>query len=402
MKKTIITCLLLTVLLAVSVPAAFAQATRELSIECNVSGAAVYLNGNLAGYTKPNFAAQLRPGTYTVRVQMERYGTFENVIKISSRPVHLSINLVSDVAVQQPQGRFNLTVTTNVAGAKVYVNDASVGTAPLAREVERGNYTVRVTAPGYQDYQVSVNVTGNTVVNAVLQADLLQLTVNSNVAGAHVYVNNASVGTAPITRQVDRGNYTVRVTAPGYQDYQVSVNVTGNTVVDAVLQATFQQLTVNSNVAGARVYVNNALVGTAPITRQVERGSYTVRVTAPGYQDYQASVNVTGNTVVNAMLEANLVSVRIVIPDGFLDDSNNRDVNTRDGNSTDWDFTNRNSRYQIRLYVDGQFSSNSSFSVAPGRHNIRISSGSFSFDADFNFLQGRSYVLEPMFSWNVR
>jgi len=344
MKKTIMTCLLLTALLATSVPAAFAQSTREFSIECNVSGAAVYLNDDLAGYTRPNFTAQLRPGTYRVRVQMEHYKTFENVIKISFRAVHLSVNLVSEGAVQgqQPQGRFNLTVTTNVAGARVYVN-------------------------------------------------------------------NASVGTAPITRQVDRGTYTVRVTASGYQDYNVSVNVTGNTVVDAVLEATFQRLTVNSSVAKARVYVNNSSVGTAPITRQVKRGTYTVRVTAPGYQDYQVSVTVTGNTVVNAVLEANLVSVRIVIPDGFLDDGDNRDGNNWDGNGTNWDgngsnweSNNRNSRYQIRLYVDGQFSDTSSFSIAPGKHNIRISSGSFSFDADFNFLQGRSYVLEPVFSWNVR
>ena len=277
MKKTIITCLLLTALLATSVPAAFAQSTREFSIECNVSGAAVYLNDNLAGYTRPNFTAQLRPGTYRVRVQMEQYGTFEDVIKMSSRAIHLSVNLAREGAVQgqQPQGRFNLTVTTNVDGARVFVNNDSVGTAPLALQVDRGTYSVRVTAPGYQDYQVSVTVTGNTVVNAVLAA--------------------------------------------------------------------------------------------------------------------------------------NLVSVRIVIPDGFLDDGDNWDGDNWDGNGTNWDgngsnweSSNRNSRYRIRLYVDGQFSDTSSFSIAPGKHNIRISSGSFSFDADFNFLQGRSYVLEPVFSWNVR
>ena len=187
------------------------------------------------------------------------------------------------------------------------------------------------------------------------------------------------------------------------------MNVTGDTVVDAVLEATFQQLTVNSSVARARVYVNNSSVGTAPVTRQVKRGPYTVRVTAPGYQDYEVSVTVTGNTVVNAVLAANLVSVRIVIPDGFLDDGDNWDGDNWDGNGTNWDgngsnweSNNRTSRYQIRLYVDGQFSDTSSFSIAPGKHNIRISSGSFSFDADFNFLQGRSYVLEPVFSWNVR
>jgi len=63
-------------------------------------------------------------------------------------------------------------------------------------------------------------------------------------------------------------------------------------------------------------------------------------------------VSVAGNTAVNARLQASSVSVRVVIPPGFLGDRDNRD--------------------QIRLFVDGQSYSTLSFSLPAGRHNLRI------------------------------
>ncbi len=151
-------------------------------------------------------------------------------------------------------------------------------------------------------------------------------------------------------------------------------------------------LRVTANVAGAQVFVNNTPMGTAPASMKVDRGNYLVRVSAPGYQDYLTAVSVAGNTAVNARLQANSVSVRVVIPPGFLDDRDNRDRDNRD----------RDNRDQIRLFVDGQSYSTLSFSLPAGRHNLRITSNGFSFSADFDFAPGRSYMLEPEFYWKTR
>jgi hypothetical protein len=324
MKKNMVLLLLLTAFLAASVVPAFAQARGAFSIVCNVTGARVYLNGELAGYTKPTFSALLKPGTYQVRITMERYQPFETVINMSANPLNLPVNLVPEGGTTQRPGRFNLTVSANVAGAQVFVNNAPVGTTPLSMQVSRGNYSVRVTAPGYQDYLAAVNVLGHTAVNAVLQGYLLQLAVNSNVAGA-------------------------------------------------------------------QVYVNNALSGTAPFVGSFAPGSYAVRVSAPGYTDASTVVNLNRNETITLMLQASYVSVQIVIPQDFLD----REHRGRDNRS-------RDPREQIRVFVDGQPYNDLSFSLTAGRHNLRIASGAFSFESDFDFAPGRNYVLEPMFSWRVR
>jgi len=91
MKRKIVLFLLLAAFLATGLVPAFAQARGAFSIICNVTGARVYLNGELAGYTKPTFSALLKPGTYRVRITMERYQPFETVINMSSGPLNLPV-----------------------------------------------------------------------------------------------------------------------------------------------------------------------------------------------------------------------------------------------------------------------------------------------------------------------
>jgi hypothetical protein len=389
MRKNTVLLLLLAVLLAASVAPAFAQVRGAFSIVCNVTGARVYLNGELAGYTKPTFSALLKPGSYRVRVTMDKYQAFETVINMSANPLNLSVNLVPEGGIIQQPGRFNLTVTSNVAGAQVFVNNAPVGTTPLSMRVNRGNYSVRVSAPGYQDYLASVNVVGPTSVNAVLQGRQFQLAINCNVAGAQIYVNNALAGTAPFIGTFAQGTYTVRASAPGYAEASTVVNLNRNETISLTLQGRLLQLAVNCNVAGAQIYVNNALAGTAPFIGAFPPGFYAVRASAPGYSDASTVVNLNlRSETVNLVMQSTLVSVQIVIPRDFFD--------RRRGDSRDYD------REQLRLYVDGQPYDDFTFSLPAGRHNLRLAIGGISLSADYDFDPGRSYVLEPVFGWSQR
>jgi hypothetical protein len=389
MRKKIILFLLLAAFLAAS--PAFAQVRGAFSIVCNVTGAKVYLNGELAGYTKPTFSALLQPGTYRVRVVMERYQPFETVVNMTAIPLNLPVKLVPEGMVSPPPARFNLTVTANVAGAQAFVNNALVGTVPLSMQVDKGTFSVRVSAPGYQDYETTVSVAGNASVNAVLQGlppRLLQLAVNCNVSGAQIYVNNALAGTAPFVGAYPPGSYMVRASAPGLADASAAVHLSRNETVTLVLQGRpgrLLQLAVSCNVSGAQIYVNNALAGTAPYIGAYPAGSYTVRASAPGYFDATTVLNLGRNETVSLVLQPSLASVQVVIPPDFLD------------------FRGKGGpREQLRLFVDGQPYDNLSFSLPAGTHNLRVGSGGFSFAADFDFEAGRSYVLEPVFSWSER
>lgn len=59
-----------------------------------------------------------------------------------------------------------------------------------------------------------------------------------------------------------------------------------------ILGGSNQTVTVNSNVNGAEVHLNDALLGVTPLTTSLKRGQEGVlRVTAPGYQPYQIALN---------------------------------------------------------------------------------------------------------------
>ena len=59
-----------------------------------------------------------------------------------------------------------------------------------------------------------------------------------------------------------------------------------------ILGGTSQLLTVNANVDGAEVYLNETLLGTTPLAATIKRGQTGVlRVTAEGYTPYQIALN---------------------------------------------------------------------------------------------------------------
>jgi hypothetical protein len=257
---------------------------------------------------------------------------------------------------------------------------------------------VRVTMDGYRPFDTVIRMTSRPLtLNVMLDPEgatqkppppppsrNFTLTVTTNVARAQVYLNNAPVGAAPLSLQVERGSYSVRVSAPGYQDYLAAVNVRGNTAVNAVLESNLLQLRVNCNIVGAQVFLNNSLVGTTPHTGAYAPGSYAVRVVAPGYSDASTVINLNRSETLNMVLQPSFISVQVSIPEVYL--------NRQHGNPL----------AQIKVYVDGQFYNNLSFNLPAGRHNIRITSGGLSFEADYDFAPGRSYVIEPLFSLNVR
>jgi hypothetical protein len=82
---------------------------------------------------------------------------------MTSSPLNLRVILDPEGGISQqrpPRGRCNLKVPANVAGAQVSVNNTPMGTAPASMKVDRGNYLVRVSAPGYQDYLTAVSAAG--------------------------------------------------------------------------------------------------------------------------------------------------------------------------------------------------------------------------------------------------
>lgn len=219
------------------------------------------------------------------------------------------------------------------------------------------------------------------------------LMVTSNVLGATVFVNNTMIGTTPVSRNLNPGNYTVVVQATGYQEYRASVNVnaSGQVTVNAYLQPINYHVTIHANVQGANVFINGQRVGQTPYTVVLQPGNYHVRVASPGYQEFSTRLTVNQNMSIHARLEARVAVLHFQIPGQYL----NHHGDFRGGD-------NRRARDAIHVFVDNRPIHNDRVEVHQGNHSIRFESGGLEVEQSFYFQAGQSYTISPQLSINVQ
>ncbi|HVP17944.1 MAG TPA: PEGA domain-containing protein [Spirochaetia bacterium] len=293
-----------------------------------------------------------------------------------------------------PKRIWTLTVVVNVPGAVIYVDNQQV--PGNQTKVTGGPHNLKVIADGYLAFNRPVVVTGDQTFSVNLQpAPRLQpmgfpVSVNVNVPDAVVFVDGVQVQGTPI---VVPGQHSIQVSADGYQDYSVSVNVTGPIALDVVLNPISYQLTVNSNVPNAMVVVNDIAKGRVPYSEYLPPDTYTVRVSARGFVDYVATVSLDRPLVIDASLQPVALpsTISFVVPQPFLDP----DMRPGDPQS------------QVRIFIDGRLVNPrremDRIPIQPGRHRIRIASGAFSVQlADMDIMPGTSYVLELGMDVKVR
>jgi hypothetical protein len=129
--------------------------------------------------------------------------------------------------------------------------------------------------------------------------------VQSNPAGAAIYLNGNLQGYAPITiPNLPPNTYSLKASLSGYTpDSQLIAVYSGQT---ATYYPNLQQsppaprstgtVSVTSTPNAALIYVDGNYQGKTPLTITLYPGSHSFRLSLPGYNDYTASVYVTAGT----------------------------------------------------------------------------------------------------------
>ncbi len=291
------------------------------------------------------------------------------------------------------------------------------------------------------------------------------LTVNCNIRNAFVsistlYQKNSSIasGNAPFTVQLNKDAYVVTVTAPGYEQQQQTIQLNGNQTVNFNLGQEKANLTVQCNVRDAKVVITGGgisgqLIGSAPFTARLGKGSYSINVTAPGFLSASRQVNLDSNQTLNISLDAESYSLTVtcnvpgakvfikggdingqltgtsnmttVLPQGtyrikvnapgyaaedqtvvFTQSTTvNFQLQPRTGRldiiipNNMLDYSQPNPANKITIYDNGIKVNGTSLQLDPGQHTIRITSGGLASQQTINVNAGESYRIELNFGF---
>ena len=155
----------------------FAQAKTSLLVQCNQSGAQVFLNDSLAGYTSPDFSALVLPGNYRIRVVKNGFPEFMAMILIGRTPVTIVATLggathSGGTQLPPPQTfpntKSQLIIDSNVPGAQVFLDGAFAGKTPFDSYLNPGTYHVIVRLEGYEDFSNTVILNGRHQLHATM------------------------------------------------------------------------------------------------------------------------------------------------------------------------------------------------------------------------------------------
>jgi len=318
----------------------FAQAKTSLNVQSNQTGAKVYLNDKMAGYTSPNFSTLVVPGIYKIKVTKDGFSDFSTTINVGSTPITVFANLggrPSQPPAPPPQ--------------------------PPAPHPQKPPFPLPV--PPVPRYQLSIE---------------------ANVGGARVYLNGAYAGNTPFVSYLHPGNYSVALRLDGYEDYTRTIKLNGSYQIRATLNPISLPVYINAtNVSGANLYRDSTFIGSLPYRGEWMPGNYTIRITAPGYADYIDRISLDGPLTMQLSLSPHLVDYQIMIPELFASLAG-RPVGFQD----------------MTIYLDGRHLDSPYGKALPGTHRLTLMIGDLRFEADFDVSPGKFASIEPFLGISIR
>jgi hypothetical protein len=127
----------------------------------------------------------------------------------------------------------NATIKVSEDGAQISIDDAPVGTSPLAGPVvlDIGERRIRVTKDGFKPYEKTLPVGGSAAVNVdvALEKEVHEgrLVVNAP-PDATLELDEKAMGTGKVDLKVASGGHQIRETAPGMRPFQTEIVIQDN------------------------------------------------------------------------------------------------------------------------------------------------------------------------------
>jgi hypothetical protein len=261
--------------------AAQAAETGVLQVSAPVDGAVVYIDNKEVG-TAP-VTQYVPPGPHMIRVSADGYDPYV-------RKVEVRAGARARVTASLLRGGGTVEFQSTAPGATVLIDDKGSSAVPVRlKDLEPGDHTWRVTAPGHEPKEGSFTLreNGNVFVMAELISSRGLFVVTTEPAGARVTLDGEDKGVTPLSLEgVAPGEHVVDLSLDGYarsiQVVDTSDGAKGE--VRTTLSSKGAKAIIKTGSADATVKISGVVVGTGKkvTVPMLARGRYPVEVDKPG------------------------------------------------------------------------------------------------------------------------
>lgn len=312
----------------VDVHAALVQENATVIINSDPAGAHVQMNGKELGDT-PVILPDLALGSYSASVQMEGYTRRDISWKVQNgRPIMINVPMMNNIG--------TLAVTSDPETAEIEIDGRAYGTTPFQDFLEQGQHKIRLTQTGYKPYEKIVTVKRDETTDVSITLETLpgSLALDSVPSGASLFINDIDYGTTPYKREsIEAGDYTVRLSLPGYDTFEQTITVHPGEPMDRTftLDANTGSIILSVNPPGMNIYLDGKFIcrteadsKSRDVSRRVtlknlSSGEHTITVSNKHAKPDVKNVTVTvgkGKTVQVPEINAWLPDTTIVLKNG--------------------------------------------------------------------------------------
>lgn len=210
----------------------------------------------------------------------------------------------------------NLNVATNIDGAAIIIDGKEVGKTPLKESipVSAGTHLLEVALMGYMPVKEEITIaTGTTIEKSyILTKDIrtAQVTITSTAPHSTVLIDGREMGKSPWSGKVSVGEHEIIIKAPGYRDEKRQVvlhpDEEREIEVDMEISGKPGKITINSNIQGADVFLEQQNIGMIPLkSHKVPAGIYHLSISKEGYKSWEGDISVRegGHTKVELKMD---------------------------------------------------------------------------------------------------
>lgn len=180
-----------------------------------------------------------------------------------------------------------------------------------------GSYRLQARARGYHDLQQTIDIDFNRDHRVHFSMQKLPglVNVSSIPDGARVTVDHSSVGVTPLELELPVGPHRFRIEAPRHIPAETELNITGmgrRQQLELQLEPDWATVTLDSEPSGAEIREQGQLLGSTPITLELDSGEHPLSLQLEGYKRVQQRI-----AVVAGQAQA-LPRIRLTPLDGIL------------------------------------------------------------------------------------